>query len=408
MFSDRLSKSLALCLLGAILLSGCATLELTKAEIMVSQKKYAESIPIFKQYLVKNPDSVQARSRLGFVYLKTGQLDAAIAEFKKALKIEPREPYATFYLGMAYLNKEDFDGAIDVWRSYRNTEKRLVEREVKRLIRLIRIAEAHRAARKALAMEKQLDTVKQPLNTVAVFYYQDRSAEKGMQAFQKGLAAMVITDLSKIKSLQVVERIRIQALLQEMKLGQTGIVDQKTAPRMGMLVGAENLVMGNLDQGIAVTTALASSSRGNVKGTASVTVPEQEFFEIPKKIVLDIAGIMKIKLNSEEMAALGVPHTKNFEAFIIYGEALDALDGGRWEIAKDLFASALGKDPKFYLASEGYESCPRANAPSISQLATMTTPELVSMAQESLDLAEAEQVALSADQKEATDGNGGH
>jgi tetratricopeptide (TPR) repeat protein len=407
MFSGQFSKSLTLCLLGAILLLGCATLELTKAEIMMSRKKYAESIPILKQYLAKNPDSFQARSRLGFAYLKTGQLDAAIVEFKKSLEIKPGEPYATLYLGMAYLNKEDFDGAIDVWRSYRNTEKPLVEREVKRLTRLIRIAEAHRAARKALAMEKQLDTVKQPPNTVAVFYYQDRSAEKGMQAFQKGLAAMVITDLSKIKSLQVVERIRIQALLQEMKLGQTGIVDQKTAPRMGMLVGAENLVLGNLDQGIAVTTALASSSRGNIKGTAAVTVPEQRFFEIPKKIVLDIAGIMKIKLNSQEMAALGVPHTKNFEAFIFYGEALVALDAGRWETAKDLFTSALGKDPKFYLASEGYESCPRANAPSISKLATMTTPELVSLAQESLDLAEAEQAALSAEQEDTTSGNGG-
>jgi hypothetical protein len=107
------------------------------------------------------------------------------------------------------------------------------------------------------------------------------------------------------------------------------------------------------------------------------------------------------------MAALGVPHTKNFEAFIFYGEALVALDAGRWETAKDLFTSALGKDPKFYLASEGYESCPRANAPSISKLATMTTPELVSLAQESLDLAEAEQAALSAEQEDTTSGNGG-
>jgi hypothetical protein len=244
---------------------------------------------------------------------------------------------------------------------------------------------------------------------VAVFYYQDRSAGKGMQAFQKGLAAMVITDLSKIKALQVVERVRIQALLTEMRLGQTGVVDQKSAPRAGLLVGAENLVMGNLDQGIAVTTALASSSDGNVKGTATVTVPEKKFFEIPKRIVLDITDIMKIEPSSEEMAALGVAHTKNYQAFVYYGEALDALDDGSWKMAKNLFILALREDPQFVLAEEGFQSCPRDGAPSISQLSTMSALELANMAQDAIDLAEAEQAAADkAAEEEAKQGAGGH
>ena len=68
-------------------------------------------------------------------------------------------------------------------------------------------------------------------NTVAVCYYQDLSSGQESSGFQKGLAAMVISDLTKIKSIKVVERVRLQALLEEMKLGQTGIVDPKTAPR---------------------------------------------------------------------------------------------------------------------------------------------------------------------------------
>ena len=111
---------------------------------------------------------------------------------------------------------------------------------------LVIIAESQQLAKKAIAEEDKLETVPLNANTVAVCYYQDLSPDKSMLAFQKGLAAMVITDLSKIKSLKVIERLRLQALLEEMNLGQTGIVDEKTAPRVGRLVGAENLVVGNL------------------------------------------------------------------------------------------------------------------------------------------------------------------
>ncbi|MBW2019833.1 MAG: tetratricopeptide repeat protein [Deltaproteobacteria bacterium] len=383
--------------LGLVFLSGCS---LMKAEMKLSLQRYDEAIPLFKEYLADKPDSVEARSRLGFACLKTGRLDEAIAEFKTVLKAEPGEPYSVLYLGLAYLNKGELGKTIEVWQGYRDKKKPLVEEEIKRQLTLLRIAESQRLAKKALMEEEKLKAVKPEANTIAVCYYQDLSPDKSLRAFQKGLAAMVITDLSKIKSIKVVERLRLQALLEEMKLGQTGIVDERTAPRVGRLLGAENLIVGNLLAGsIEVNTSVV----GNINGTASVSVEKEKFYELPGVIVRDVAKILGIDLTPEEVKAIGVPHTTVYKAFIYFGKALDALDAGKWQEAKNLFDMALKEDPKFALAGEGSDSCPGADSPDISGLSRMA-PSTVEAA---ISAARAAQSEADAQAAESTSGGGG-
>ena len=126
---------------------------------------------------------MKSRSRLGVWYLKTGRLNEAIAEFETTLKNEPGEPFATYYLGLAYLNKENFEKAIQVWEGYRNMNKPLIEEEIGRQLTLLRIAHSRKFAAKALAEEKKLMAVKPDADTVAVCYYQDLSPDKSLQAF---------------------------------------------------------------------------------------------------------------------------------------------------------------------------------------------------------------------------------
>ncbi|MCK5405051.1 MAG: tetratricopeptide repeat protein, partial [Desulfobulbaceae bacterium] len=223
-------------------LAGCGSY--MKAEMKFSQNSYGDAIPLYKEYLAESPDNSNARSRLGFSYLKTNQIDNAISEFIHVLEKEPDEPFATLYLGMAYMNNQEFQKAIATWKGYTDIKQPLVEDEINRLLTILTIAESQKAAQKALAEEKSLQTSRVDPDTIAVGYFKDTSADKSLQAFQKGLAAMIISDLGKVKSLKVVERLRIQALLEEMKLGQTGIVDARTAPRVGKLLGAENMISG--------------------------------------------------------------------------------------------------------------------------------------------------------------------
>jgi len=395
---------------GLMILIGCGGMaELTKAELKLGAKKYDEAIPIYKEYLVKQPGSAVVHSKLGFAYLKTGRLDEAIAEFQAVLKKEPGEPYSTYYLGLAWLNRENYEKAIEVWQGYRNGTQPFIEGEIRRQLTLLQIAYGHKAAVKALVEEKKLAALKPDSNTVAVCYYQDLSPDKSLRAFQKGLAYMVISDLSKIKSVKVIERVRLQALLEEMKLGQTGIVDQKTAPRIGKLLGAENIVVGNLSSGsIRAVTTLASSGKGNVKGSASVSVDKDKFFDLPMIIVRDTAKILGVTLSDEESKSIGVPHTKVYNAMIYYGNALDALDSGKWKEAKDFFTMALKEDPLFTLAQKGADSCPGAGSPGVGAVSAMSAAQFSASSEAGLSVAETSQKDSDKAAVDGGKGGGGH
>ena len=375
-------------LISIILLSGCGGVAVSEKAGQKTEAGKDDAIPVYEGYIGENSDSVRSRSKLGVWYLKTGRLNEAIAEFETTLKNEPGEPFSTYYLGLAYLNKGDYEKAIEVWQGYRNKDKPHIEEEIGRQLTLLRIAHSRRFAAKALAEEKKLVVVLPDADTVAVCYYQDLSPDKSLRAFQKGLTVMVISDLTKIKSIKVVERVRLQALLEEMNLGQTGIVDPKTAPRVGKLLGARNVIFGNLALGsIKATTTLASADQGTVKGSVTASVDKERFFELPAFIVRDIAGIMKIELTDEEIKAIGVPHTKIYKALVYFGNALDALDAGKWKEANDYFGMALKEDPMFDLARNAAGMCPGADYPDISAVLNMSSSKLSSRIEASVGAA---------------------
>jgi hypothetical protein len=117
--------------------------------------------------------------------------------------------------------------------------------------------------------------------------------------------------------------------------------------------------------------------------------------------------IKGIKLTPEEKKAIGIPHTKNYKAFIYYGQALDALDEGRWQDAKDLFDKAVKEDPRFALAAEGSSSCPGADAPGIDSLQSMTIPEIATLVETAISTAQENQSEADAKVDAEASGNGG-
>lgn len=384
-----------LLVLALVLLCSCTPY--MAGNFQLSKKNYEEAIVHYREEISKNPENWQARGKLGFAYLKTGQLEEAVNEFTTVLEQEPGDPHATFYLGLAYLNMGEVDRTIATWKNYSNKSKPLVEQEIKRQLTLLEIAESMRLAKEALAKEKELRAKQPESGTLAVFYFKDTSADNQYRHLQKALAMMIITDLSQIESLQVVERIRMQFLLAEMGLGQTGLVTKETAPGVGKLLGAESLVVGTLESGsLSVKSTIASSSRQDVVGIFTVTAEEQEFYILEKEIVFNILKVLGISLTPEEEEQVGKYHTKSLKAATYFGMGLEALDEGKWEEAKNLFDKAREEDPEFALAGDSADDCPEATAPSLSALSAMSAPGLASAMDGAVEAAAASEGAAEA------------
>jgi TolB-like protein len=83
--------------------------------------------------------------------------------------------------------------------------------------------------------------------TLAVLNFKNHSGQFALDVLEQSVPEMLKTELSRSASrLLVVERQKLEALLQEQALGQTGVLDEQTAQRVGQLVGAQFLLSGEI------------------------------------------------------------------------------------------------------------------------------------------------------------------
>ncbi len=382
-----------------LMLTGCAQILRARGEIAMASNNYEAAIGHFQESLIKNPDDHETRARLGFAHFKAGRTDQAIEILREVLLKKADEPSASLYLGMALLKRGERGAAMAAWRNYRNPAQPIVNKEIKKQLTLLEMVESRELAKKALADEEKLQAVAVKPGTIGVTPFQDLSPDGGLRPMQKGMTAMITTDLSNVKALQVVERLRLQALIDEMKLGLSGIVDNKTAPRFGRLAGAENLVAGNLGSAepmLRVNTSIASSVKKDVVDSFGVEAEKQKFFELEKEIVFNIGKILNVPLTPEEKEALGWIHTKNLQAFLYYGQGLDALDGGEWKTARAFFEKAVKEDPAFDLAIQANDSCPGDEAPTPASLMAMNPAQVAAQAESAVSASQVSQSSADA------------
>lgn len=100
---------------GLILKPSDFNANLVLANALFDSGKFEEAESYYSKALAINEKDVNARIDLGttFVERATPDYDRAIAEFEKALVLEPNNDAAMYYLGIAKLRKGDRAGAIE-------------------------------------------------------------------------------------------------------------------------------------------------------------------------------------------------------------------------------------------------------------------------------------------------------
>ena len=210
-------------------------------------------------------------------------------------------------------------------------------------------------AKQAVAQEKALKAVT-VANTVAVLYFFNRTGQSDLDPLQKGLTVMLITDLSKVKSLTVVERIRLQALAEELKLGISGLVSENTAPRVGKLLGAHWLVGGNLLGGqpspLQIKSNVLDVPTSQITGQPGAEGVLEELLRMEKDLVFEVIKFLKIVPTPQEEIELKKPITINVKALFDFSKCIDLSDRKDYQEASKSCESALKADPNFGLARD--------------------------------------------------------
>ena len=314
--------------------------------------KNDEAIALSRQHLAQTPNDALFLKYLGIGLYNKKYYSDAVPFFEKSLALDPEDDQTVYYLASCYEGVFEFGRAIQYYRRYNELTvfgeyKSIVEARIKILFR----QQMQIEAKKALVEESQLDVSAIPVNTIAVLYFENKGSLRSLDPLQKGIAEMMITDFSKVHSVKVVERIRLQKLMEELNFGESGLVDEKSAPRLGKLLGAFRLVKGSFfdltTEKMRIDAFVAKSRTGELDGVTDVSGTMTDFFRLEKDLVFKILDELKIRLTDDERESILEIPTENFFAFLQYSQGIDYEDKGLYVQAVQSYSGAVQADPKF-------------------------------------------------------------
>lgn len=191
--------------------------------------------------------------------------------------------------------------------------------------------------------------------TVAISYFDNTSGTEEYNPLSKGLADMLITDLSNVKSLKIVEREKLESLLKEIELGDGKFIDPNTAQKLGKGLGAGYMLTGSfliMGETMRIDTRLVDVGTGEVTMAEEITGEKGTFFELEKILVNKLIATLNVDLSRSEQRKVKKVQTESFEAFNAYSSAIDALDNEKYDASKKLLEKATDLDEDFDVAWE--------------------------------------------------------
>lgn len=210
-------------------------------------------------------------------------------------------------------------------------------------------------AKKAVAEEKSL-SAPAGKNTIAVLYFRNATGDPSLDPMRKGIPLLLVTDLSGVSGLTVIERTRLQALTEETSLGATGLVEAGTAPRTGKLLGARWLVGGEIGREkptrIDLVSNVADVPSGTMSGKTTAGGEIERLFEVEKELLFGVLKMVDVKVTPEEELRLRKPCSKSATALAALFLGVDAGDRGELDKAEGYYRKALQIDPGVCIASD--------------------------------------------------------
>ena len=316
----------------------------------------AEAIPVLESRVFDNPNSVPDLVRLGRAYREARRLPQALSTLESARRLAPTDAGVLAELGLTYEAAERPEMALGLYQGVRQAGEpaELLEWVEGRIPRVRRQA-LELAARNAVAREAELSALPPNPGHVAVFPFQFTGVDEEFRPLGRALAEFMVTDLGVTGRLTVLERMRVQLLLDELALAETGRVDPSTAARSGRLLRAENTVVGTVDASateVALEAAVVDVVRASLSGNPRLEEDGlREVFTAQKRLVLGIHRDLGIELTPAEEERILEYRTRSLEALLAYGRGLMAEDRGDFVEASSQFREAATLDPGFQDAS---------------------------------------------------------
>ena len=159
-------------------------------------------------------------------------------------------------------------------------------------------------------------------DTLAIMPMKNATGSKELEWLSLGISEALSTDIKKMTGIFLVERTQIEKALEELKLGTLGIVDEKTAPQLGKMVGAGIILIGSyqtVNGNIRIDVRMVDVVSSQVLLTETVNGDIGKIFEVESGLAERIAKALHVELSPEEREKLmsEKPDIESFKRYIM-------------------------------------------------------------------------------------------
>jgi len=313
-----------------------------------------EAIARLERERSSHPQSEPVLRSLGIAYYKSGKLPEARTALDQARKLDPHDGTAALYLGLTAEAQNDIATARTAYGSYiEHGRTSRVRHALEARLASLQRKQLEETAKAEVRDEQRLAQIAGTPNVVAVLPLAFSGADTSLKPLERGLAELLTTDLARSSRLTVVERLRLQAVLDEIKLQTSGATDSASNVRAGKILQAGRLVQGAiLQQGpdLRVDAAVIDVPTTRVAGATNDNRALDELLTLEKNIVLGLFQQMGVTLTTAERNAIEQRPTRSLAAFVAYSRGLLLEDEGQFEAADGFYQQAVRLDPSFAAA----------------------------------------------------------
>ncbi|HLZ46490.1 MAG TPA: CsgG/HfaB family protein [Gemmatimonadales bacterium] len=177
-------------------------------------------------------------------------------------------------------------------------------------------------------------------------------------ALERGIAGMMISELSQNPAARLVERQEVQRLVDEQNLGAQGRVDPQTAAKIGKLVGARYVVLGTFIDfygDFRVDVRLVNTETSEIVKTESDRMQREHLYDLIRNVATQLMKDVNLPALQRQASDQRMSRQIPTEALTYYSRGLLYADRGQKDKAAEMFQHAIDIFPQYAEAQESLQ-----------------------------------------------------
>jgi len=240
-----------------------------KGDILYAQNKKEEAMAEYKEAVSKpegtSSQKAEANNQLGRLYASVGNFDQARINYDQTVELDPYNLIAMSNKGVSYQKEGQLDKAMEMFQQAMSINKNdqfsaVLARKTKEMMELQKniaekdridklvkdLAERFRSQQSILPSFTEEDNWTSRPMVLSFVDFQEKGGLSERDGMSMVLTTQIGEQLNQSGRVQIVERVLMDRLLEELNLGSSELADPKTALQLGRILAAKIVATGAL------------------------------------------------------------------------------------------------------------------------------------------------------------------